>query len=92
MTRFILALLLPFLALSSAAQAFCDPPAAPPRTNADVGREYQEEFRQEFEHYFSDAQRYLRCLDQERAKVMDDVQDTAERYDRFLKDSDTWVD
>lgn len=91
MTRF-LAFLLPFLALSSAVQAFCDPPVAPPRTSADVAREYQEEFRQEFEYYFSDAQRYMRCLELERTNVMDDIQDTAERYDRFLKDSDTWVD
>ncbi len=71
--------------------AFCDPPIAPPLTSEALAREYQEEFRQGFEAYFSEAQAYLRCLEAERSEVMLEINETAARYNRFLKDSQNWV-
>lgn len=74
------------------ALAFCDPPIAPPLTDEDTAKLYRDEFRQEFEMYFSDAQTYFRCLEEERAQVSEEVSETAQRYSRFLNDSQNWQD
>ena len=76
--------------LPGAALAFCDPPLPPALTNETLAREYEAEFKQDFERYFSDANAYFRCLDQERGRVMVEVEETANRYDRFLTDADKW--
>lgn len=76
--------------LPHAASAFCDPPIAPALTTEALAREYRDEFRQDFEQYFSDAQTYMRCLDEERSEVMLEISDVAARYDRFLRDSEHW--
>ena len=72
------------------ALAFCDPPIAPAPTSVAVAREYRDEFSQEFEVYFRQAEEYLRCLDQERADVLTEIRDTVARYQRFLHDSKAW--
>ncbi|MFG5380059.1 hypothetical protein [Yoonia sp. R2-816] len=77
-------------ALPVAAQAFCDPPLPPAPTSETLAREYEAEFEQGFERYFSEASGYFRCLDEERGKVMSEVEQTANRYDRFLTDAETW--
>ncbi len=79
------------VSLPHAGLAFCNPPIAPAPTSEVLAREYREEFRQNFEQYFSDAQLYLRCLETERSEVMIEVNETAARYNRFLKDSQQWV-
>ncbi|SCZ73552.1 hypothetical protein SAMN04488118_11758 [Epibacterium ulvae] len=70
--------------------AFCDPPFAPALTSPDLAREYREEFKQDFERYFSEAQAYLLCIEEEKASVMEEVRQTVQRYDRFLNDSEKW--
>ena len=79
-----------FCAFPFAAQAFCDPPVPPTPTSETLAREYEAEFKQDFERYFSDATSYFRCLDEERGRVMVEVEETANRYDRFLTDAETW--
>ncbi|WP_371171622.1 hypothetical protein [Aliiroseovarius sp. 2305UL8-7] len=81
----ILAAVLPSVGL-----AFCNPPIAPALTSEELAREFRAEFRHDFEQYFSDAQEYLQCLDEERSEVMTEISETAARYDRFLKDSQNW--
>lgn len=66
------------------------PPIAPPLTSEDLAREFRVEFKEDFESYFSDAQTYLRCLDDERQEVMEELNATIIRYDRFLNDSKIW--
>lgn len=78
------------ICLPNVAFTFCDPPIAPALTSEDLAREFREEFRQDFEQYFSDAQTYMRCLEEERSEVMAEINETAARYDRFLKDSQQW--
>ena len=46
--------------------------------------------KQDFERYFSDANAYFRCLDEERGRVMIKVAETANWYDRFLTDAEKW--
>lgn len=77
-------------ALPVAAQAFCDPPLPPAPTSETLAREYEAEFKQDFERYFSDASAYFRCLDEERGRVIVEVEETANRYDRFLTDAEKW--
>ncbi len=69
---------------------FCDPPLPPALTSETLAREYEAEFKQDFERYFSDASAYFRCLDDERGRVMVEVEETANRYDRYLTDAETW--
>jgi hypothetical protein len=78
------------LFLPAQANAFCDPPLAPPPTSLENAKEYREVFRQEFEQYFQDAEEYMRCLDRERADVLAEIRDTVGRYQRFLEDSKGW--
>lgn len=66
--------------------AFCLPPNAPPLTSEETARDYREEFKTEFEVYFRDAQDYVRCLDEERARTIQELTETADRYGRFLDD------
>lgn len=73
-----------------AVQAFCSPSVAPAPTSEALAREFEPEFRQDFERYFSDATAYFRCIDEERGRVMLEVEETAQRYDRFLTDAEKW--
>jgi hypothetical protein len=57
---------------------------------ASTARGFRDEFRDEFEQYFTDAQEYLLCLEAERVDVMAELRFTAERYQRFLRDSANW--
>ena len=72
------------------ALAFCTPPMPPAPTSEALAREFEPEFRQDFERYFTASTVYFRCLDDERRRVMAEIEDTAQRYDRFLTDAETW--
>ena len=72
------------------ALAFCTPPMPPALTSGALAREFEPEFRQNFEGYFIASTAYFRCLDDERRRVMAEIEDTAQRYDRFLTDAETW--
>lgn len=87
-----LAVLLCLVTVPGVALAFCDPPIAPALTSEDLAREFRDEFRQDFEQYFRDAQSYMRCLEKERTEVMAEINETAARYDRFIKDSQHWAE
>lgn len=68
------------------AVAYCDYHEAPPLTSAVAAAEFREEFTEEFEAYFRDAKDYLRCIDEERAHVLLELEEAAARYSRFLRD------
>jgi hypothetical protein len=59
-------------------------------TTRELARDFREEFKAEFEQYFSDASAYTACLDAERVRIFDEMQNTASRHDRFLRDSADW--
>lgn len=69
---------------------WCDPPIAPMLTTLKLAQDFREEFKAEFEQYFRDASAYTACLDAERVRIFDEMQNTANRYDRFLSDSADW--
>lgn len=76
--------------LPSVASAFCPPPEPPPLTSEVLAREFRKEMREDFETYFSDANHYFKCIDRERDRIKTEINETAARYDRFLRDSATW--
>lgn len=76
---------------SSAALAdWCDPPTAPPITTLELAHEFREEFKDEFDQYFRNASVYAACLDAERVRIFEEMKNTAQRYERFLEDSQLW--
>lgn len=82
-----------FLACISPNAAFaewCDPPIAPTPTTPELARDFREEFKDEFDLYFRDASAYTACLDAERQRIFLEMQNTAQRYERFLSDSASW--
>ena len=64
----------------------CMAPAAPfmPADPADI-RAYAVLLRQDFEVYFTDAQAYFRCLEQERRAVFDEVQQVTQAYAQMIE-------
>ena len=79
------------LASQTAKAEWCDPPVAPPPTAIDVAREFRQEFKEEFDTYFREASRYTTCLEQERIRIIAEMQITTQRYDRFLRDGDRYM-
>lgn len=69
---------------------WCDPPIAPDPTTLELARDFREEFKAEFDQYFKDASLYTACLDAERVRIFEEMQNTVLRYDKFLTDSATW--
>ncbi len=81
-----LALVSPTIALAE----WCDPPIAPTPTTPELARDFREEFKAEFDQYFRDASAYIACLDAERQRIFLEMQNTTQRYERFLNDSTEW--
>tara|TARA_R110002072_G_scaffold246837_2_gene406109 strand:+ start:752 stop:1036 length:285 start_codon:yes stop_codon:yes gene_type:complete len=82
-----------FLACINPAMSFaewCDPPIAPTPTTPELARDFREEFKDEFDRYFRDASAYAACLDAERQRIFLEMQNTTQRYERFLNDSAKW--
>lgn len=86
MRRSVLTLAAMLLVPSGAAAQWCDPPIPPLPTSENVAREFREEFKAQFDRYFSEASRYTTCLEDERTRVIEEMRETAGRYERFLKD------
>ena len=63
---------------------------APMLTTTELAKDFREEFKGEFDQYFRDASQYAACLDAERARIFEEMQFTAQRYARFLNDSENW--
>ena len=63
----------------------CAPPLRPfvPSDPRDV-QDYADLIRQDFEAYIADFEAYLRCLDDERARVFAEGQEVTAQYGRFL--------
>ena len=73
-----------------ASAEWCDPPIAPELTSIELAKDFRDEFKAEFTQYFRDASQYTACLDAERARIWEEMQFTAQRYERFLNDSKNW--
>ena len=86
----ILAALLTVLGTGRACAEWCDPPITPMLTTPELAKEFREEFKGEFDQYFRAASEYAACLDTERARIFEEMQFTAQRYERFLNDSENW--
>lgn len=63
----------------------CLPPE-PPKTElpADILAEYRTEITAEFEAYFSSITEHIACLDEERARVLDEARAATEAYTRLI--------
>lgn len=75
---------------SAAVAEWCDPPIPPAPTSEALAREFREEFNDQFDQYFRAASRYTTCLDSERGRVVEEMRETALRYERLLDDSAEW--
>lgn len=63
----------------------CLPPEAPmTELPVDVLAEYRTEIAAEFEAYFSSITEHIACLDEERARVMDEARAATEAYARLI--------
>lgn len=59
------------------------PPASDPNLPDDVIEEYRDELGMEFSDYFTDAQRYLQCLQAAEETVRDEIDSALEDYERL---------
>jgi hypothetical protein len=75
------------LSWSSASIAGSCLPPVPPwmPTNAHDVQAYADLLQRDAETYFTDVERYFRCLDQERREVFEQVRDFTEDYARVLE-------
>ena len=63
----------------------CLPPEAPStELPVDVLTEYRAEIAAEFETYFSSITEHIACLDDERARVLDEARAATEAYTRLI--------
>ena len=63
----------------------CLPPEAPmTELPVDVLAEYRAEIAAEFEAYFSSITEHIACLDDERARVLDEARAATEAYTRLI--------
>ena len=63
----------------------CLPPEAPStELPVDVLTEYRAEIAAEFEAYFSSITEHIACLDDERARVLDEARAATEAYTRLI--------
>ena len=60
------------------------------RTTTELAKGFREEFKGEFDRYFRAASQYAACLDAERGRIFEEIRFTAQRYERFLNDSENW--
>ncbi len=66
---------------SAAIAGSCLPPVQPwMPTNADDVRAYADLLRRDAETYFTNVERYFRCLDQQRREVFDQARAASEDY------------
>lgn len=75
---------------SGAVAQWCDPPIPPLPTSESVAHEFREEFKAQFDRYFRAASHYTTCLEDERTRAIEEMRETAQRYERFLEDSAGW--
>ena len=72
-------------ASAQAAPLLCVPPEAPMTSLPDaVLAEYRTEITAEFEAYFSAISDYIACLDEERARALDEARAATEAYSTLL--------
>ncbi len=77
--------LLTFSVTASGAQACLAPPRPFVPADPSVESGYAEIIRAEFEDYFTNVQKYFRCLDAERARLFDEARDVSGEYENFLR-------
>lgn len=90
MKTFLILAMLAVIRPGTAFAEWCDPPIAPIPTTPELAHDFREEFKDEFDQYFRDASLYTACLDAERVRIFQEMENTALRYERFLNDSANW--
>jgi hypothetical protein len=72
----------------AAGPIWCTPPDPPylPTDDGDL-EEWREVIKDEFNMYFKDSEDYVRCLDRERARVLQEMGQQAHRMNDFLDQS-----
>ena len=78
-----------FLLIVSPAGAVAQTCYAPPRpfvpTDPQDVQEYRDLIGRDFETYIADIQAYFRCLEEERARALEEAREVSEEYGRFLR-------
>lgn len=64
----------------SATPDYCLPPEAPFPADPVLVAEYRPEILADYERYWTESSRYIRCLDEERARALAEVQSSLEDY------------
>lgn len=64
----------------SATPNYCLPPEAPISADPTLVAEYRPEILADYERYWTENSRYIRCLDEERARALAEVQSSLEDY------------
>lgn len=78
------------MGITEPAWGSCLPPVPPPVTSEAAARAFSQEFSMEFEAYFRDAQGWFICVEQQQQVVKEEVNNTAQRYQRFILDKEKW--
>lgn len=54
-------------------------------SDSQAARDYADIIRRDFEVYITDIQDYFRCLEQERARALEEAREVSQDYGRFLE-------
>jgi hypothetical protein len=54
-------------------------------SDSQAARDYADIIRRDFEVYITDIQDYFRCLEQERARAIEEAREVSQDYGRFLE-------
>lgn len=54
-------------------------------SDSQAARDYADIIRQDFEAYIADIQDYFRCLEQERARALEEAREVSQDYGWFLE-------
>ena len=73
-----------FLAEDASAQTCFAPPRPFVPSDPLAAQEYADLIRKDFEVYIQEIQSYFRCLDEERARALQEAREVSEEYGRFL--------
>ena len=64
----------------SATPDYCLPPEAPISADPALVAAYRPELLADYERYWAESSRYIRCLDEERARTLAEIQSALEDY------------
>ena len=64
----------------SATTDYCLPPEAPISADPALVADYRPEILADYERFWAESSRYIRCLDEERARALAEIQASLEDY------------